>query len=121
MMVSMPQTKLPLGAFPVDTKAPNWSASEPHYCKTAQATKATVTIPLMMNKLTTSARSSFSRATNSLLPHRAMLGANLNIITLPGRVTCAGLPTVAPRPHAKRRWPRSPRAGAETKVAVRVP
>src|SRR5262245_13379020 len=67
------KAKLPLGAFPVDTKAPNWSASEPHYCRTAHATKATVAIPPMINKLTTSARSSFSRGTNSSLPHRAML------------------------------------------------
>jgi hypothetical protein len=53
---------------------------EPNYCRAAQATKATSPIPPRINKLTTSASSSFNRRTNSLLPHRVMLGANIDSI-----------------------------------------
>src|SRR5262245_1511017 len=78
----------------------------------------------MMNKLMTSARSSFSRRTNSSLPHPAMLRANLNITTLPRqangaeafRTRQAGQIEESPNccaavTRARLRWRRSPRVG----------
>jgi hypothetical protein len=62
-----------------------------NYCKAAQATKARNAIPAMRNKLTTSASSSFNRKVNSSLPHRLMLGANLDMAASPGQPTVRAL------------------------------
>src|SRR5262245_16029115 len=58
------------------------------YCRTAQATKASIAIPAMRNKLMPSARSSLNRRANSSLPHRLMLGANLDMAP-PASKRCA--------------------------------
>src|SRR5262245_59968489 len=84
----------PLGVRVHDTAE---SCSSENYCKAAQATKARIAIPAMRNKLTTSASSWFNRRVNSSLPHRAMLGANLDMRRLRPSKPCARFRTASRR------------------------
>jgi hypothetical protein len=67
------------------------SVREFRYCRTAQAMKASIAIPAMRNKLTTSASSSFNRRANSSLPHCLTLGANLDMAAPSGDLTLRAL------------------------------